>query len=108
MWSTGGKPPSNGSATRFPDPVMAKTRALPEAHPGRPTISCSTALRSGVRCAEPAWPRLQAGGAHGTEAVVSGREETLNVVVVNGSALSEASPLTVRFVATELFSSARN
>jgi hypothetical protein len=41
--------PSRDFATRLPLPVTMSARALPLVQPGRATISCTTASRSGVR-----------------------------------------------------------
>jgi hypothetical protein len=89
-------PTSHATAHRFPVPVTMIASALPLAHPGRPTISCSTAFSSGVCCPGPAAPTTDHdGGLHVAVAAVRGRDDTLPVAVVNAVALSAAVPASV-------------
>src|ERR671923_1361443 len=100
--------PSADSAVRCPLPVTMNARAFPLAHPGRFTTSWTSAARFGVRCASPAAPTVHAAGDQPTDALVRGREEMLNVAVVNVDALSAACALIVNVVASDCASSATN
>src|SRR4051794_21282465 len=83
--------------------------ALPLAQLERFTISCTSALRFGVRWFGP-WLSLEvhATGAHDCEAPVRARVEMLDDDVVNVAALSAAWPRITRLVASLCDSFASN
>ncbi|MCY1300359.1 hypothetical protein D9M70_499210 [compost metagenome] len=64
--------PSKAPAVRVPVPVIRNTMSLSATQPSRLTISWMIALRSGVRWAGSAAPRVaQSTGAHATDASVA-------------------------------------
>ena len=71
---------------------MTKAMSLSAAQPWRATISCTIAVRSGVRCAAPAAPTVvQPAGAQAVEAPVVAREVTF-AWPLKAAASSLASP----------------
>src|SRR5467141_2653900 len=65
--------PSYAQATRRPVPVMMTASAFPLDHPGRLTISWTSAERSGVRSLAPTSPAVQDPGVQVTTLEVRGR-----------------------------------
>ena len=102
-------PLSKASAVRVPVPVKTKARSLPASQPGRATISCTMAERSGVRWARPASPTVvQAAGVQAAKASVVAREDTLFAALVKTAASSASWPRMLSEVVAEPTSSVRN
>src|SRR6185503_20452095 len=74
--------------------------AFPCDQPARSTISWTTVLSSGVRCAAPCWPtEVNADGDQLAWALVLGRAETSLSALVNVDGLSASWPRTTSEVA---------
>ena len=78
---------------RTPEPLMMIAVALPYVHPGRSTISWSTALMSSVRWSIPDSPTVvQPGTAQFTLAEVVGREESSTESENSGASSTSCPP----------------
>src|SRR5262245_2370836 len=91
--------PSKDLATRLPEPVTTRTRALPADQPGRSTTGWIRLTRLGVRWSGPMTPTVGHGfGVQLTVPAPRGREDTLRATIVKGKASSLASACRPRVV----------